>query len=320
MGKITGQSQRAEQVSPEFLPRLQSREYFEAPLNTVAPDAYHRGSVNVYRLAGEASRAGLLECRDCRKPIQCGVCTVMEEYQPYALSTWAKACHLMLIKKGISSSFNFTRQLGIGSYRTAWHLAHRIREAMRCEPRPPECLFDCQAEVTYAGGEPGRGHFATHKPPGLARTSSGQQGVGLSLDRAVKPPDPATLNESDGAISRSAIRQMVDQSATIHTDELNRYHGIGNHFAGGHVAINHSNGQYVGPNGETTNTAESYFALLKRGVMGQFHHVSKKHLHRYCDEFAFRWNGRTVTDVERRDDVVKGAEGKRLMYRDPIKG
>ena len=77
-------------------------------------------------------------------------------------------------------------------------------------------------------------------------------------------------------------------------------------------------GEYVGKDGQHTNTAESYFAILKRGVMGSFHHVSKKHLHRYCDEFAFRWNERTVTDAERRDAAVKGGEGKRLMYRDPV--
>lgn len=86
----------------------------------------------------------------------------------------------------------------------------------------------------------------------------------------------------------------------------------------GNKTVNHSSGQYVGKDGQNTNTAESYFALLKRGVMGSFHHISKQHLHRYCDEFSFRWNGRTVMDAERRDLAVKGAEGKRLMYHEPV--
>jgi len=86
----------------------------------------------------------------------------------------------------------------------------------------------------------------------------------------------------------------------------------------GHQTVNHRSGQYVNKDGFTTNTAESFFALLKRGHYGTFHHLSKKHMHRYCDEFSFRWNGRKLKDVERRDAAVKGAEGKRLMYRRPI--
>jgi hypothetical protein len=101
------------------------------------------------------------------------------------------------------------------------------------------------------------------------------------------------------------------------TDEWRSYHGIGKEFAGGHHVVNHGRGEYVRGDA-STNEAEAFFALLKRGIVGSFHHVSKKHLDRYCDEFSFRWNHRKTTDSERTVEAIKGAEGKRLMYREPI--
>ena len=98
------------------------------------------------------------------------------------------------------------------------------------------------------------------------------------------------------------------------SDDLYSYRGIGQGFEGGHKSVNHSMGEYV--NGDiSTNTVESYFALLKRGVCGTFHHISKKHLTRYCDEFSFRWNFRKVTDGERATQAIKGVEGKRLLLK-----
>ena len=113
---------------------------------------------------------------------------------------------------------------------------------------------------------------------------------------------------------KAAIREKVSPEAAIHTDELNLYAGIGQEFEGGHQTVNHSQGEYA--RGDVnTNTAESFFALLKRGVHGTFHHVSKTHLHRYCDEFSFRWDERKTTDGERAVEAIKGAEGKRLIYK-----
>jgi hypothetical protein len=110
------------------------------------------------------------------------------------------------------------------------------------------------------------------------------------------------------------------------TDDLSAYPFAALNFTGGHQTVNHSQKEYarkrINEKGEvetiTTNTAESYFALLKRGVYGTFHHVSKTHLHRYCSEFDFRWNGRRLTDSERRTMAIQQVEGKRLMYRQPI--
>lgn len=113
----------------------------------------------------------------------------------------------------------------------------------------------------------------------------------------------------------AAIRETVDESSRIMTDDMKSYHYIGLFFKGGHESVNHAKREYV--RGDAyTNTAESYFALLKRGLNGTFHHVSKKHLARYCDEFDFRWNSRKSTDEERMIKALGQIEGKKLRYRD----
>jgi hypothetical protein len=117
---------------------------------------------------------------------------------------------------------------------------------------------------------------------------------------------------------RDVITKHVDTSARIVTDEMSAYPSATDGYEGGHSTVKHKIGQYVNPDGLNTNTAESYFALLKRGIHGSFHHVSKKHLHRYCDEFSFRWNGRKLEDTMRRDAAVRGSEGKRLMFYQPV--
>jgi transposase-like protein len=133
---------------------------------------------------------------------------------------------------------------------------------------------------------------------------------GNSISKPIEKVNSNTL--------KGAIREMVDQKSTIMTDEWPAYKGIGKDFKGGHKVVNHGIGEYV--NGEAnTNTAESYFALLKRGVHGTFHHVSKEHLGRYCDEFSFRWNNRQVKDGVRTENALKGFIGKRLGLKELIK-
>ncbi len=116
---------------------------------------------------------------------------------------------------------------------------------------------------------------------------------------------------------KSAIREAVSKESTIMTDEYKSYIGIGRDFKGGHGVVKHSLGEYA--NGDiNTNTAESFFALLKRGVNGTFHHISKKHLARYCNEFSFRWDNRKVTDGERTENAINGFVGKRLTLKEVL--
>lgn len=117
-----------------------------------------------------------------------------------------------------------------------------------------------------------------------------------------------------GKTLKGAIKECVDAGATIMTDEWPAYNGVGNGFAGGHLVVNHGRKEYVLGNA-STNTAESSFAILKRGIMGIYHAVSRKHLPRYVNEFDFRWNTRKVCDGDRIVATVQGAQGKRLDYK-----
>lgn len=187
----------------------------------------------------------------------------------FPLSLWVKAFHLMTSSKKGMSALQLQRNLGIGSYRSAWHLAHRIRYAMKQDGTPGMLKGTVEIDECYVGGKPRpgtgphkRGRGTTKAPVVVLVERDGK-----AHSRHVERVDAATL--------RPAIQEMVDKSATICTDELNVYSGIGEHFDGGHKTVNHGNGQYVGPTGEHTNTAESFFSLLKRGVYGTFHHVSK---------------------------------------------
>ncbi len=113
---------------------------------------------------------------------------------------------------------------------------------------------------------------------------------------------------------KSAIREYVDRKARIMTDQLGSYRGLDQDFAA-HEVVNHSEGEYVRGDAHT-NTAEGYFANLKRGINGSYHHVSQRHLHRYLSEFDFRWNARGTTDSARTVAALRQSEGRRLMYSD----
>ena len=120
-----------------------------------------------------------------------------------------------------------------------------------------------------------------------------------------------------GKTLKNAIRDNVDRRARIMTDEAKQYQGMGKEFEGGHHTVKHSAGEYV--RGDvTTNTVESYFSIVKRGLNGIYHSVSKKHLHRYLAEYEFRYNRRRMDDGARTVAAIQAADGKRLRYREPV--
>lgn len=283
----------------------QARKYLEGIRWPNGPVCAHCGQMErIYDLQGDAHRPGLYKCGACRKQFTVTVGTVMHRSK-IGLDKWVLAFHLMCSSKKGISALQLQRNLGLGSYRTAWHMAHRIRLAMKEEPLAGKLSGTVETDETYVGG----------------KSRTGRRGRGSERKTAV-----LALIERDGrAISypvkrvrarelKGAIREMVDPTARIMTDDFASYHGIGREFDGGHHIVRHSAGEYV--NGDAhTNTAESYFAILKRGVTGTFHHVSKRHLPRYCDEFAFRWNHRRVNDGQRAEAAVRGTGGKRLTYK-----
>jgi transposase-like protein len=313
MSQDQQKSQKGQEV-PNFT-EDQAREFFEVRRWPNGPACPHCGSVNVYLLNGQSHRNGLRECRDCKGHFTVTVGTVMEDSH-LPLSVWARAFHLMASSKKGMSALQMQRNLGLGSYRTAWFLAHRIREAMRCEPVAGMLKGEVQIDETYVGesrsgkrrmpGDPPRKHGrGTTKAPVVALVETGGKVHSRHMPHVT------------GANLREVMLEIVHPDAAIVTDELPAYRKAVKGFAGGHHTVNHGQGVYAF-NGYHTNTAESFFAILKRGVYGSFHHVSKKHLHRYCHEFDFRWNGRELSDSERRDLAIKGSEGKRLFYRCPI--
>jgi transposase-like protein len=277
------------------------------------PICPHCGAVeNLTRLQGKAHRTGVFQCNNCHDQFTVTVNTIFEDSH-IPLRKWLMAFTLLCsAKKGISA-LQIQRELELGSYRTAWHMAHRIRHAMSKEPLAGLLQGTVEVDETYVGGKPrpkagapaakrGRG---TKKTPVVALVERGGKVRARKIERV------------DGTNLKAAIRKHVDRSATIMTDEWPAYRGIRTEFDGGHKAVNHGQGEYARGDAHV-NTAESFFALLKRGVMGSFHHISKQHLDRYCDEFCFRWDHRKTTDSERTDVAIRQTTGRRLSYRQPI--
>jgi transposase-like protein len=269
----------------------------------------HCGSDNVTRINAKSQkiRDGVIQCNECRKQFTVTVGTIMHRSH-ITLRQWVQAYHSMCSHKKGVSALQLQRNLGLHSYKAAWHLAHRIRFAMKEEPLASALKGTIEADETYIGGKSHggkRGRGAPKKTVVLALVER------KGRIRA-KPVQTISADELKGA-----IRKNVDKGARIMTDELPSYTGIGKEFDGGHEVVHHGEGEYVrGKDHDIhVNEAESYFALLKRGIHGTFHHVSKKHLHRYCDEFNFRWDERKTTDGERTVAAIKGGEGKRLVYR-----
>jgi transposase-like protein len=222
------------------------------------------------------------------------------------LRQWVQAFHAMCASKKGVSALQLQRNLGLKSYQAAWHLAHRVRFAMRVMPLRAVLKGTVEVDETYIGGKTRHGK--------RGRGSERKTLVVALVERGGRMRTKVVERVSAKAL-KGAIRENVKKSAAIMTDEFQSYRGLGREFTGGHETVNHGERQYV--RGDVhVNTAESFFALLKRGVRGTFHHVSKQHLHRYCDEFGFRWDHRSVTDGERTVAAIRQAGGKRLLYRE----
>ncbi len=271
------------------------------PSGPVCP---HCESRDVTRITAKSQtiRDGLLQCNACRQQFTVTVGTVMHRSH-ITLRQWVQAFHSMCSHKKGVSALQLQRNLGLHSYKSAWHLAHRIRFAMREDPLASLLKGTVEVDETYVGGKgPGkRGRSTERKTPVVAL-----------VERGGRVRTKVTLDVSAKNL-RGVLRQGISPKATVMTDEFTSYgKWVGREFAG-HQTVNHRTKEYV--RGEAhVNNCESFFALLKRGVHGTFHHVSRKHLGRYCDEFGFRWDHRKVTDGERAVAAIRGASGKRLVY------
>jgi transposase-like protein len=296
-------------TDPIFTDENAARAHFEALRWPHGPICPHCGSIdNATELKGKSTRAGVYKCRDCRKPFSATIGTLYERSH-IPLHKWLLATHLMCSsKKGISAHQLF-RMLGFGSYRTAWFMAHRIREGMR-EIHPetgPSPLGGenkvVEIDESYVGGK--ARNRKNHVPPKEAVVSLVER-EGRVRSHHVADVTAKTL--------RPILNDQIEHASYLMTDEGTVYPPITKEFAG-HGTVNHSIEEYVRGGFWHTNTVEGYFALLKRGIYGVYHHVSPKHLKRYVGEFDFRYNARSISDAARANLALRGIEGKRLTYR-----
>jgi transposase-like protein len=269
----------------------------------------HCGGLSVTRLSPKSDkiRDGVIQCNDCRQQFTVTVGTIMQGSH-ITLRQWVQAFYSMCSHKKSVSALQLQRNLGLHSYKSAWYLCHRIRTAMKKEPLRNLLKGTVEVDETYVGGKP-RLDMRTEPKRGRG---TGKTPVVAIVERQGNAVSKPVANVSAETL-RTAITEVVNRQATIMTDEWNGYNSIGREFTGGHKVIKHSFGEYV-KDGISTNSVESYFALLKRAVNGTFHHISKKHLAKYCDEFSFRWNFRKTTDGQRAVAAIQGIEGKKLPF------
>lgn len=280
------------------------------PRGAVCP---HCGFNEVYRLTARASskrpaRVGVYKCAACRQQFTVTVGTIFEDSH-IPISKWLMAIFILCSSKKAISAHQLHRMLDM-TYKTAWFMAHRIRYAMG--PKLPlGKLLSGTVEVdeTFIGGKGKAKTLLRRKTPVVALI---ERNGGLHT-RVVSNVTQMNLRAClDAAVSKEAIVNTDDSG--VYRDQLKAYKR--------HDVVNHTKKEYVRalPDGSLAhvNTCESFFSLLKRGVYGAWHHVSREHLPKYADEFAFRWTHRKETDGERTVAAIKATEGKRLTYQQVI--
>lgn len=294
--------------APHFHDDNKAREYLESIRWPEGPVCPHCGVVDGhYQLQGKAHRRGLWKCKDCRKQFSVTVGTVFERSK-IPLSKWLMAAYLLCSSTKGMSSHQLHRTLGV-TYKTAWFLTHRIREAMTdtssVQLGGPGTSGIVEADETYHG---------------KTRNRKGERLVNkqkiVALVERHGPLRAYHVPSITADTLKPILEEQIHKDARLMTDGANFYTKIGKHFAS-HEIVNHLAGEYA--RGDvTTNNVESFFGVLKRGIRGVYQHVSPEHLHRYVGEFAFRHNHRTslgCTDTDRAINALKGIEGKRLTYR-----
>jgi transposase-like protein len=307
-------------TAPIYTDDAAARAHLEGLRWPHGPVCPHCGVVDqATRLAGEAHRPGLLECRACRRQFSVTVGTVFERSH-VPLHKWVLATHLMSASKKGISAHQLHRMLGV-TYKTAWFMAHRIREAMT-DPSPGPIGGEgkvIEADETYIGKAENAAEVLKNRKRKV--TKSGKSGP------AGKRPIVA-LVERGGEVRaehmpkvtaknvRDVLVKHADRRSALHTDESRLYPVVGREYAS-HQTVRHSAGEYA-RDGVHTNTVEGFFGVFKRGFRGIYQHCGEQHLQRYLNEFAFRYDNRValgVDDNARAVAALKGIEGKRLTYR-----
>jgi transposase-like protein len=300
-------------TDPIFTDEKAARAHFEQLRWPNGPVCPHCGSIDsATELNGKSTRPGVYKCRECRKPFTATIGTLYERSH-IPLHKWLLATHLICASKKGMSAHQLFRMLGFGSYRTAWFVAHRIREGMReFSPEGSSPLGGAnkvvEVDESYVGGK--ARNRKNHVPP--------KEAVVSLVEREGRVRSHHVANVTAKTL-RPIVNDQIEHSSYLMTDEGTVYPPITGKFAG-HGTVNHSIEEYVRGGFWHTNTVESYFSILKRGINGTYHHVSARHLKRYLGEFDFRHNERSalgVDDAKRAAKALTGVVGKRLTYRQP---
>lgn len=301
-------------TSPIFQDADKAREHLEALRWPQGPICPHCGVVNeATELKGKSTRAGLYQCNPCREQFTVTVGTVFERSK-VPLNKWLLATFLMSSSKKGISAHQIGRSLGV-TYKTAWFMCHRIREAMN--PSEPGPLGGegkvVEADTTFIGGKESNKKLGKRNPKNIG--GMGKQIVHTLVERNGRARSHHIANIT-GKTLAPILFTTVHRTSTLMTDTAGGYMRLGKDFAR-HEMVDHGRDEYV--RGDAySNTVEGYFSVLKRGVYGTFHHVSPAHLGRYLAEFDFRYSNRSavgVNDTMRTDEALRGIGGKRLTYR-----
>lgn len=279
----------------------------------------HCGSVDqATLLKGKSTRPGVYKCRGCAKPFSVTVGTVFERSK-IPLNTWVYAVDLYTASKKGFSAHQLHRTIGV-TYKTAWFMAHRIREAMTETKGPKNPMGGSgkivEADETYYGKKADKPKVTTSGRPFL---KGGMGAHKISIVSLVERGGSVRSFHVDGTVSAKTVSDIlftnVRRETTLHTDESRLYTVLGKEFAS-HSTVNHGAKEYA--RGDVhTNTIEGYFSIFKRGMKGVYQHCGEQHLHRYLAEFDFRYNKRIalgVNDKMRGEAALKGIAGKRLTY------
>lgn len=304
-------------TAPIFADADKAREHLEATRWPQGPVCPHCGSVDdATSVGGKAARKGVYQCnaKECRQQFSVTVGTVFESSK-VPLNKWLLATYLMSSSKKGISAHQLHRTLGV-TYKTAWFMAHRIREAMN--PADPAPIGGkgkvVEVDETYVGGKESNKH--ANKRGAKMDVFGGKQAV-LSLVERGGRVRSFHVPRVTAKTLRPIIVKTAHRASHLMTDGARMYPAVGREFAS-HSAVDHAAGEYVRMGFHHSNTVENYFSILKRGVVGTFHHVSEAHLARYLAEFDFRYSHRSglgIDDTQRTDEVLRNVAGKRLTYR-----
>jgi transposase-like protein len=298
---------------PHFQDADKARQYLEALRWPEGPVCPHCGVIgDHYALQGKTTRAGLWKCHDCREQFSVTVGTVFERSK-IKLNVWLQAVFLLCSSKKGMSAHQLHRTLGV-TYKTAWFMAHRIREAMKSDGG----LMGgggqiVEVDETYFGTAPG---VAKRNSAGKKMTGGSNKMKIMALVERGGKVRSVQIHGLKSADFKAVLDNNLHPESHLMTDEAWQYHRIGKDYLS-HQTVNHERKEYARGN-VTTNTIEGVFSIFKRGMIGTYQHCGSQHLERYTTEFDFRYNNRAklgVTDSERAAIALKGIAGKRLTYR-----